>query len=213
MTRDILPTGDRVYAAVKHLLLSGEVRPGERLDAARLADRHAASITPVRAALHRLVGEGLVVAEAGEGFHAPRVTEASLRDLYVWNGRCLQQALQMAISKGLAQNRDAIRTHRDRIAGFDLVVETERLFASLGQRSGNDQCAEAIATLNDRLRVARALETQLFANAAEELASLSETMRTGSPGPSQTAISAYHRRRLRAAPELVRLMHHPLAKD
>ena len=210
MTRDIFPIGVRVYAAVKRQLLSGEVLPGERLDAARLADRHAASITPVRDALHRLVGEGLVVAEAGEGFHTPRVSEASLRDLYAWNGRCLQQAWHMT-PQGVDQAIDPVEF--DLVVDVDLVASTERLFATLGRLSGNEQCAEAIATLNDRLHVARTLETHLFPNAAAEWTTLSETVRTGQSGPFQAAMMAYHRRRLRAAPELVRLMHRPLAND
>jgi len=209
MTRDILPTGDRVYAAVKRQLLSGEVLPGERLDAARLADRHAASITPVRAALHRLVGEGLVVAEAGEGFHAPRVSEASLRDLYAWNGRCLQQACQMAASPGPAQPIGPDLPGGESAADVDVVALTERLFAALGRLTGNEQCAEAISTLNDRLHVARMLEPRLFTDTVAEWTALYETLDAGPSGSFQAGIATYHRRRLRAAPELVRLMHRP----
>jgi len=45
---------DQAYDAIKTQLLDGAYRPGERLDAAVLAERYFWSITPVRAALHRL---------------------------------------------------------------------------------------------------------------------------------------------------------------
>ena len=205
MTRDILPTGDRVYAAVKRQLLSGEIRPGERLDAARMAARHAASITPVRAALHRLVGEGLVVAEAGEGFHAPLVSEASLRDLYGWNSRCLQQACQMAASRGSAETIDPGGDLFDLGDAIDLAAQTNRVFGALGRRSGNAQCAATIEALNDRLYTARLLERRLFADAPEECWAIAAAL-TGRSRILCQMIARYHRRRIRAAPALVRLI-------
>ncbi|MGH1557293.1 GntR family transcriptional regulator [Caulobacter segnis] len=60
----------------KTQLLDGVYQPGERLDAAVLAERYFWSITPVRAALHRLAGERLVEARSNEGFTAP----SNLRD-------------------------------------------------------------------------------------------------------------------------------------
>jgi DNA-binding FadR family transcriptional regulator len=201
--RDGVATGERVYAAVKRELLSGALAPGERVDAAWMAERHAASITPVRAALHRLVGEGLVVTEAGEGFHTPRVSEASLRDLYTWNSRCLQLASQLA-----AAPSNPVMPHVTTDPGdFDVITETETLFAAVAARSGNEQCQATIAAMNDKLHVARTQETGLFADVREEWSNLAATLSEGQSGPINTALAAYHRRRIRAASELVRLMH------
>jgi DNA-binding GntR family transcriptional regulator len=133
MRRDNLPTGNRIYAAVKQQLLSGAFRPGERLDAARMAEWHAASITPVRAALHRLVGEGLVVTESGEGFHTPGVSEASLRDLYAWNGRCLQSAWQLAASQGPAADAVLGQAAADLAADLDPAAGASSMFAAIAR--------------------------------------------------------------------------------
>ena len=108
MKRGPDPTSERIYRVVKQQVLDGVFRPGERIEAAQLADLHNASITPVRAALHRLVGEQLVDARPSEGFHAPQVSEPSLRDLYDWNGQVLQIALQLSSPQSTRPDATAI---------------------------------------------------------------------------------------------------------
>ncbi|HWU12692.1 MAG TPA: GntR family transcriptional regulator, partial [Caulobacter sp.] len=86
-------TGERIYFSIKtHLLSESALRPGDRLDVRDLSHRFGASATPVRAALHRLVGERLLVSHQGEGFSMPRVTEPDLVDLYQWNAALLVNA-------------------------------------------------------------------------------------------------------------------------
>jgi hypothetical protein len=75
-----------------------------------------------------------------------------------------------------------------------------------GVLSGNAQCAAAVMALNDRLRLARTLEPGILADAADEMAALKATLGKGLP-PLQQAISGYHRRRIRTAPDLVPMMH------
>jgi hypothetical protein len=135
------------------------------------------------------------------------MSEASLGDLYTWNGRCLQQAWQLTVTQGAAPM--ITLAELDLAAGAEPVATTERLFASLGRLSGNEPCAETIAALNERLHVARTLETRLFADAAREWTALTDCLRPGSTASFQSALAAYHRRRLRAAPQLIRLLHRP----
>jgi DNA-binding GntR family transcriptional regulator len=49
-----------VYRKVRRALQSGRYAPGQRIDPARVATEFNTSATPVRFALYRLVGEGLV---------------------------------------------------------------------------------------------------------------------------------------------------------
>ena len=51
------PTFDRVYFALKEQLTSGRHPPGAHLEPSVLGDELCSSITPIRDALHRLVGE------------------------------------------------------------------------------------------------------------------------------------------------------------
>lgn len=51
------------YTALHHLVVSGELDPGIRIAEAELAAQLGVSRTPVREALHRLEGDGLVIAQ------------------------------------------------------------------------------------------------------------------------------------------------------
>jgi GntR family transcriptional regulator, carbon starvation induced regulator len=62
---------------LRQALLSGELRPGERLLTAQLSERFQVSPTPLREALHRFAGEGLVEFIPQRG---ARVTELSGAD-------------------------------------------------------------------------------------------------------------------------------------
>jgi hypothetical protein len=183
---------DRSYAALKQMLCEGRFPPGYRLEANRLADELGVSITPVRDVLHRLVGERLVEASSGEGFHVPRLNEKALRDLYEWN------AALLAI---------AARTMRRPIPDTDVpplwrvpigADRTAALFARLAAATPNAQVAAAIASANDRLHPYRMVEPLVLVPDEREL----DEMAVSGPGQAQ-AIRRYHLRRMREVAALL----------
>jgi DNA-binding GntR family transcriptional regulator len=207
MTRTTQPTGERIYAAIKRQVLRGDFRPGDRIDAAMLAETHAASLTPVRAMLYRLVGERLVELRPNEGFRAPQITEAQMRDLYTWNLQILLLALQMSShgeTSGGADLSDWIAAEADR---WGVVEATRQLFATVGRRSGNPFCVGAIDSLNDALHRARRIEAGLFQDQAEELRAMVQALLQDQPGEGRRALSGYHQRRIRGVAEIVRRLH------
>src|SRR3546814_13671093 len=78
-----------LYKQIRRALRSGRYVPGERLDPATIAEEFHTSATPVRFALYRLVGEGLIADHARSGLYVPLFTEVALRDLYDWMRRLL----------------------------------------------------------------------------------------------------------------------------
>jgi DNA-binding GntR family transcriptional regulator len=69
---------ERVYRAVREMIVDGRVRSGDHLTSETLARNFGTSRTPVREALHRLHSEGLVNIEPNRG---ARVTGWSASDL------------------------------------------------------------------------------------------------------------------------------------
>ena len=66
------------YDRIRALILSGDVAPGTRLGQVDLAERLGVSRTPVREALRRLTGEGLVEFQDQRGF---RVADIAIDDV------------------------------------------------------------------------------------------------------------------------------------
>ena len=57
---DFLPLRDVVLNTLRQAILTGELKPGERLMEIHLADKMGVSRTPIREAIRRLELEGLV---------------------------------------------------------------------------------------------------------------------------------------------------------
>ena len=188
------PVFDRVYAGMKQLLREGAIGPGERLDPAALAERLVASITPVRDALHRLAGERLV--EAGsDGFAIPKTSEPDLRDLYDWNLQLLRIALQKSLSSRFA--------YEGRGSSGPVAERAEHLFTAVAARSANQEHRLAVEAINDRLHAVRLIEPAVLPGTDEEYQALAAAdLRT-----LRTLLGNYHRRRIAAAPQLVRTLY------
>lgn len=193
-------TGERVYLSIKTFLLAeSALRPGERIDVPDLSRRFGASATPVRAALHRLVGERLLTALPGEGFLVPRMNEPDLSDLYQWNAALLVNAARAA------DGEPAIPVEPP--AGDGPIAVLEDLFARLAARSGNVEMEWAVAGASDRLHRPRCAELDLIPEFLDETRELRRLAVIGSASALRQAIVAYHRRRLRVVPAIVRSLH------
>lgn len=85
-----------VIDAIRHDILRGSWRPGERLPLAELADRYGTSTTVVREALSRLAGDGLVTNVTNRGFFIKELNLRELADLTEL--RCVSEALAAELS-------------------------------------------------------------------------------------------------------------------
>lgn len=195
------PTFDRVYPALKEQLMSGRFAPGDHLEPASIGQELNSSITPVRDALHRLVGEKLVEVPRNDGFRVPSPTEAELRDLYRWNGVLLEQALRQRPSVTHTAALD--RREEDEVLPGSAARSAADLFRQIARRSGNAELEAAVENVSDRLAALRVVETRLFPDLSEELAGLCALLPDADTAPLRRAIAAYHRRRQRCVPDLL----------
>ena len=73
---DRIDLNEQVYNAVRALLLTGRLAPGQRLSLNQIADELSVSRSPVHHALTRLVGEGLV----NKQIALPAVTRTAVKE-------------------------------------------------------------------------------------------------------------------------------------
>lgn len=81
--RDGVTLVDQVTTSIRHLIVTGELRPGETLTLRCLAQRLGVSTQPVREAVWRLRGQGLLIPRAGrEGARVPPLDPADVHGIY-----------------------------------------------------------------------------------------------------------------------------------
>ncbi len=190
-------TAERVYEALKALVLRGAFRPGSRLDPAVLADQLASSVTPVRASLNMLVGEGLAETGTGEGFHVPLLDEPALRDRYAWN----QEILGIALRKGQAPETSLASEEGN------TPTRTAALFLAIIQGSGNAEHGRAMASTNDRLHAVRVAEAGVLEQIDAELDDIADAAVRRDAARLRQLLTRYHRRRIRASAAVLRQLY------
>jgi DNA-binding GntR family transcriptional regulator len=75
------PTGDAVYNDIRRRILGGQLPAGHILNASHLSKKMAASRTPIREALLRLLAEGLLV-ESPRGLAIRQLSEEEIMEVY-----------------------------------------------------------------------------------------------------------------------------------
>lgn len=75
---DYKPLRDVIFNTIREAIISGELKPGERLMEVQLAEKMGVSRTPVREAIRKLELEGLVEMIPRKGAH---VAEVSVKDI------------------------------------------------------------------------------------------------------------------------------------
>jgi DNA-binding GntR family transcriptional regulator len=78
---DYLPLRDVVFKTLRQEILTGKLKPGERLLEIHLGNRLGVSRTPIREAIRKLELEGLVTMIPRRGAEVANITEKSLQDV------------------------------------------------------------------------------------------------------------------------------------
>ena len=148
LTRSV---ADLAYERIRGLVLSGELAPGTRLGQVELAERLGISRTPVREALRRLGGEGLVEGHSHRGFRVADLgLDAVLRRLEV--RAILEPGIAaLAAERRTGRDLDLMRVAiadeeeaRDGIEGHDA---SRRFHIALARASGNEELVRVIESL------------------------------------------------------------------
>ena len=188
-----------LYRQVRRALQSGHYVPGQRIDPATLAAEFKISSTPVRFALYRLVGEGLVADHARAGLHVPLPNEVALRDLYDWMERLLLMACDIGIVP-VARKNGKIEVS---FPADDLVKLTWQLFDAIAFATGHRSLHRAVKQANDRLAPIRRAKQGMIGDMFEELSELNRHWQKRDMPALKSALREYHERRKQLVPSIV----------
>ncbi|BAI99049.1 MULTISPECIES: GntR family transcriptional regulator [Sphingobium] len=191
---------ERTYRLLRERIIIGAIKPGWPLNLQRLAEEFNVSVSPLRDAMHRLVGERIIEALPVGGFQLPIPSKESLHDLYSWHDKLIRQAVTRRLT---AEERGILPALSPDLDPEILARAVTTLFAVLGGASGNAEHIEAIANASARLFRVRLAEIDLIKGVLSELESLVTVSATGDAVSIRHAVWGYHRRRLRRSAKLV----------
>jgi DNA-binding GntR family transcriptional regulator len=138
------------YDQIRALILNGEMEPGDRLGQVELAERLGISRTPVREALRRLTGEGIVSARPNHGFRVADLgLEAVMRRL----------ELRLLLEPGIA------RLAADRATPADIAALRESIEI---EAAATDAAAAHDASRRFHIDLARAAHNQDLVSTIEQ---------------------------------------------
>lgn len=151
--------GESVYRRMRSDLLTGRIRPGERVTEQWAADHYRVSRTPVREACRRLAEEGLLTHRPRHGYSAPVIDRREIEELYE-----VRRALEvLAVRRAAATEGPRAPLVSLRRAwegdpaatGADVVYRDEAFHVGLVRVGGNRSLAGLLDSINARIRLVR----------------------------------------------------------
>lgn len=110
---EFLPLRDVVFNTLRQAILTGELKPGERLMEIHLANKLGVSRTPIREAIRKLELEGLVIMIPRRGAEVAQITEKNLTDVLevrrALDALCVELACDRISEAELVQLQEACR--------------------------------------------------------------------------------------------------------
>ncbi|BEV13174.1 GntR family transcriptional regulator (plasmid) [Asticcacaulis sp. DW145] len=199
--KDKAPTLNRVYRELRKEVLRGDYVPGHQLDLSEIRVRHKASDTPVRNAVNRLVGEGLLKNTSHGGYYLPHVTEDHVRDLIGFSLRELILGTEEAEVVGRT-----IAPLPSNLAHGNVLVTTEALFREIA-KSGGERARRTMEHVNDELHAIRLAEPLLIDDLQVELEGLIKACAAKDWQILRERLKDYHLLRLQLVPRLVTVLY------
>ncbi len=157
-----------VYSTLKQWMLSGRLRPGNKLIPQELADAMEVSRTPIREALERLHQEGYAGRQPRRGFFVIEMAVSDVRDLYETREAlelyALQQTLQAEVAPADIKALRKLNLRYAKMFGADHALTQERLqldrefHLGLAALSGNPYLWRSLDAIFEKLIMKRRVD-------------------------------------------------------
>src|SRR5256885_11988607 len=110
----------KALLSLRDLILSGELKPGDRISELSVVERLGVSRTPIRMALVRLEEEGLLELIPSGGFSVKAFSERDITDAIEIRGTLEGLCARLAAERGLTQS--AIGTLKECVDAMDALL-------------------------------------------------------------------------------------------
>ncbi len=153
-----LPLRDVVFYTLRQSILTGDLKPGERLMEIHLADKLGVSRTPVREAIRRLELEGLVTMIPRRGAEVSRITEKSMNDVLevrrTLDALCAELACDRITGQGLEDLKQACERFEQCVGTRDtkkIAQADVALHDIIVQATGNQRLIQLVNNLSEQM--------------------------------------------------------------
>lgn len=191
----------RALTELRERLRIGALPPGARVTAKEVAEDLRLSATPVREALSRLAGEGLLEERRGDGFFVRSLTALDIADLY----RMSLAVLSMAQDQDRRARPD-LGQAAAALAATDPVRAVERLFSAWVAEAGSPVLVASHRLLTIQVGAVRRMESRLLGDLQAEAERLAGLAGAGGGQERRHALATFHERRIALADQLADLL-------
>lgn len=191
----------QALASLRDRIHSGALAGGAPVIVQDEAQRLRLSTTPVREALARLSGEGLVERAASGGYVTVRFDATATRDRWAMHAHYVMIAVEL--------NARALGPRRPPAPPFEPdrpIASANRLFSSLICSAGNRVLWDAFLNVSGQLDLVRRYEAVLFDDLGDEARGLYAAYSGATRPEFAEAVGRYHDRRMGAAGALAALV-------
>ena len=155
---EFLPLRDVVFNTLRQAILTGELKPGERLMEIHLANRLGVSRTPIREAIHKLELEGLVTMIPRRGAEVAQITEKSMSDVLevrrALDALCAELACDRITEAGLESLRQSCDAFEAAVKTGDakkIAQADVALHDIIVQATGNQRLIQLVNNLSEQM--------------------------------------------------------------
>ncbi|MCM1123139.1 MAG: GntR family transcriptional regulator [Eubacterium sp.] len=155
---EFLPLRDVVFNTLRKAILTGELKPGERLMEIHLANRLGVSRTPIREAIRKLELEGLVIMIPRRGAEVAQITEKDLRDVLevrrALDALCVELACDRISAEEKKQLKEACEEFERATETKDATIIAKadvELHDIIVHATGNERLIQLINNLSEQM--------------------------------------------------------------
>jgi DNA-binding GntR family transcriptional regulator len=182
---------ERLCAVIEEEILSFKLKPGDKLDEARLAERYGTSRTPVREALRQLSSAGLIVLRPHRGAVVAKLGMRELVELLEVTAELEGACGRLAAKAGLKCDFDTIdhaldlcrqNAAKNDFQGYQLA--NEAFHDAISRACGNSYLVKLTESVRKRTATYRRLDLERpnrLKSSVEEHASIACAIRDGLP--------------------------------